>query len=34
MYSNAGTIIMICGLCGQQRPILEAVKLDPQPEVS
>ena len=33
VYSNAGTIIMICGLCGQQRPILAATKLDPQPEM-
>lgn len=34
VYSNAGTIIMICGLCSKKRPILEAVKLNPQPEVS
>lgn len=34
VYSNAGTIIMICGLCNQRRPILAATKLDPQPEVS
>lgn len=34
VYSNAGAIIMICGPCGKKRPILEAVKLDPQPEVS
>lgn len=34
VYSNAGTIVMICGVCGKRRPILDAVKLDPQPEVS
>ena len=34
VYSNAGTIIMICGLCHFTRPILQAVKLDPQPEMS
>lgn len=33
IYSNAGNVIMICGLCGKQRPILSAVKLDPQPEL-
>ncbi|MFF0009576.1 hypothetical protein ACFYQT_39980 [Streptomyces tibetensis] len=34
VYSNAGTIRMVCGLCGKFRPILSAVKLDPQPEMS
>lgn len=34
IYSNAGAITMICGPCGKKRTILEAVKLDPQPEVS
>lgn len=34
VYSNAGVVVMICGLCGKQRPILSATKLDPQPEVS
>lgn len=33
IYSNAGNVIMICGLCGKQRPILSAVKLDPQPDL-
>ncbi|MFJ4473222.1 hypothetical protein ACIP2X_37810 [Streptomyces sp. NPDC089424] len=31
IYSNAGTVRMICGLCGQLRPILAATKLNPQP---
>jgi hypothetical protein len=34
VYSNAGAIRMVCGLCGQNRPILEVTKLDPQPEMS
>jgi hypothetical protein len=34
VYSNAGTVIMICGLCGKRRTILAATKLDPQPEMS
>ncbi|MFF7795534.1 hypothetical protein [Streptomyces sp. NPDC007991] len=34
VYSNAGTIRMVCGPCGAYRPILEVVKLDPQPEMS
>jgi hypothetical protein len=34
VYSNAGTIRMVCGVCGKFRPILETVKLDPQPEMS
>lgn len=34
VYSNAGTIVMVCGLCNQRRPILSATKLDPQPEMS
>ncbi|MGW2384396.1 hypothetical protein [Streptomyces sp. NPDC001658] len=34
VYSNAGTIRMVCGPCGKYRPILDATKLDPQPEVS
>jgi hypothetical protein len=34
VYSNAGTIVMVCGLCNQRRPILNATKLDPQPEMS
>ena len=31
VYSNAGTIVMICGRCGHRRPILAVTKLDPQP---
>jgi len=34
VYSNGGNIVMVCGLCNHVRPILEAVKLDPQPEMS
>lgn len=34
VYSNAGTVIMICARCGKQRQILSATKLDPQPEMS
>lgn len=34
VYSNAGTIRMVCGRCGENRPILEVTKLDPQPEMS
>jgi hypothetical protein len=34
VYSNGGNIVMVCGLCNRVRPILEAVKLDPQPEMS
>lgn len=34
VYSNAGSIRMVCGPCGQDRPITEVVKLDPQPEMS
>lgn len=34
VYSNAGTVHMICGLCGKDRQILAATKLDPQPEMS
>lgn len=34
VYSNAGEIRMVCGVCGKYRPILEVVKLDPQPEMS
>lgn len=34
VYSNAGTVTMICGLCNQPRLILAATKLDPQPEMS
>lgn len=34
VYSNAGTIRMVCGLCGKYRPILSVTKLDPQPEMS
>jgi hypothetical protein len=33
-YSNAGDLRMLCGLCGQYRPILDYRKLDPQPEMS
>ncbi len=33
-YSNAGDLRMICGPCGQYRPILSYTKLDPQPEMS
>jgi hypothetical protein len=34
VYSNAGTIRMVCGVCGKYRPILSVTKLDPQPEMS
>lgn len=34
VYSNAGTIRMICGVCSKDRKILSAVRLDPQPEMS
>lgn len=34
VYSNAGTIRMICGVCGKDRKILSAAKMDPQPEMS
>lgn len=34
VYSNAGSIRMVCGPCGQYRPILDHTKLDPQPEMS
>jgi hypothetical protein len=34
VYSNAGRIRMVCGLCGKDRPILSYTKLDPQPEMS
>jgi hypothetical protein len=34
VYSNAGAIRMVCGVCGKFRPILEVTKLDPQPEMS
>jgi hypothetical protein len=34
VYSNAGTIRMICARCGQVRLVLSATKLDPQPEMS
>ena len=34
VYSNAGTIRMVCGRCGKDRPIISATKLDPQPEMS
>lgn len=34
VYSNAGEIRMVCGPCGQYRPILEFTRLDPQPEMS
>lgn len=34
VYSNAGTIRMVCGVCGKDRKVLSATKLDPQPEMS
>lgn len=34
VYSNAGKPIIVCGLCGKNRTILSATKLDPQPEVA
>lgn len=34
VYSNAGTIRMVCGVCGAYRPITSVTKLDPQPEMS
>jgi hypothetical protein len=34
VYSNAGAIRMVCGVCGKFRPILSVTKLDPQPEMS
>jgi hypothetical protein len=34
VYSNAGSIRMVCGRCGANRPILTVTKLDPQPEMS
>lgn len=34
VYSNSGNIRMVCGRCGFNRPILETIKLDPQPEMS
>jgi hypothetical protein len=34
VYSNAGTVRMICGLCNKDRPILAATKLNPQPEMT
>ncbi|GGS97039.1 hypothetical protein [Streptomyces violaceus] len=34
VYSNAGSIRMVCGRCGFNRPILTVTKLDPQPEMS
>lgn len=34
VYSNAGSIRMICGRCGNLRPITAVTKLDPQPEMS
>lgn len=34
VYSNAGSIRMICGRCGNPRPITGYTLLDPQPEMS
>lgn len=34
VYSNAGSIRMVCGRCGRNRPITAFSKLDPQPEMS
>lgn len=34
VYSNAGSIRMVCGRCGRNRPITAYSKLDPQPEMS
>lgn len=33
-YSNAGTVIVLCGLCKQPMTLVSATLLDPQPEVS
>ena len=33
-YSNAGTVFVECGLCGQHMTIVSAVLLDPQPVFS
>jgi hypothetical protein len=33
-YSNGGTVVVECGLCGQPMTIVSAVLLDPQPEFS
>lgn len=34
VYSNAGSIRMVCGRCDFNRPITAFSKLDPQPEMS
>lgn len=34
VYSNAGELRMVCGPCGQYRPILDYTKCDPQPEMT
>lgn len=34
VYSNAGTLRLVCGPCGKDRPILDYTKLDPQPEMT
>lgn len=33
-YSNAGTVVVECGLCQQHMTIVSAVLLDPQPVFS
>lgn len=34
VYSNAGTLRVVCGPCGKDRPILDYTKCDPQPEMT
>lgn len=34
VYSNEGSLRMVCGRCGFNRPITAFSKLDPQPEMS
>lgn len=33
-YSNAGTVVIQCGVCKQNMAIVSATLLDPQPEVA
>ena len=33
-YSNAGTVVIQCGLCKHNMTIVSATLLDPQPEMS
>lgn len=34
VYSNAGTVRIVCGPCGKDTTLLAATLLDPQPEMS